>query len=351
MVTGHEREYTSTGTPPWKSPVALSVLLHLLVMGIALAGWSWTSPDHEPPPRSISARLITQQEPEPSPVVEPVDQPDRDYQRRAEEKREAEAEKQRQQEEARRAAEQKAKEEAQRRQAEQERKQQQAQAREKEAQQAREAEAARQKAEAEEKARERRKAEEEKRQQEEARRKAEEEKRRQEEQRKLEEQRKREEAERRQREEEARKEAERKRLEAERRLREQQLEAQAERAAQAREEEARLQQQAAAARARETQMLSESEKYQALIRERLSQAWYPPSSATEEMTARLQITLLPTGELAGVKLVSSSGNTAFDNSALSAVQSLNRYPIPDERDTFERYFRQFTIEFNPRRLK
>lgn len=98
-------------------------------------------------------------------------------------------------------------------------------------------------------------------------------------------------------------------------------------------------------------MLTESEKYQALIRERLSQAWYPPSSATEEMTARLQITLLPTGELAGVKLVSSSGNTAFDNSALSAVRSLSRYPIPDERDTFERYFRQFTIEFNPRRLR
>ncbi|HAP51794.1 MAG TPA: cell envelope integrity protein TolA, partial [Marinobacter adhaerens] len=143
----------------------------------------------------------------------------------------------------------------------------------------------------------------------------------------------------------------RKRLEAERKLREQQLEAQAEAAQRAREEEARRQREAAAAKAREAQMLSESEKYQALIRERLSQAWYPPSSATEEMTARLQITLLPTGELAGVRLVSSSGNTAFDNSALGAVRSLSRYPIPNDRDTFERYFRQFTIEFNPRRLR
>lgn len=98
-------------------------------------------------------------------------------------------------------------------------------------------------------------------------------------------------------------------------------------------------------------MQSESDKYQALIRERLKQAWYPPSSANENMTARLQITLLPTGELASVKLVGSSGNTAFDNSALSAVRSLNRYPIPDNRDTFERYFRQFMIEFNPQRLR
>ena len=98
-------------------------------------------------------------------------------------------------------------------------------------------------------------------------------------------------------------------------------------------------------------MMSESDKYQALIRERLSQAWYTPSSATEDMTARLQISLLPTGELQSVKLVSSSGNTAFDNSALGAVKSLSRYPIPDDRATFERYFRQFTIEFNPQRLR
>lgn len=98
-------------------------------------------------------------------------------------------------------------------------------------------------------------------------------------------------------------------------------------------------------------MLSESEKYQAMIREKLSQAWFPPSSATEEMTVRLQITLLPTGELVSVKVMASSGNTAFDNSALGAVKSLNRYPVPSERDAFEAYFRQFTIEFNPRRLR
>ena len=98
-------------------------------------------------------------------------------------------------------------------------------------------------------------------------------------------------------------------------------------------------------------MMTDAEKYQGLIRESLSRAWYPPSSATEEMTARLQISLLPTGELVNVTLVRGSGNTAFDNSALSAVRSLNRYPVPKDRDTFDRYFRQFTIEFNPRRLR
>lgn len=341
-MKGHEREVTSTGTPPWKSPVALSVALHLLIIGIALAGWTWTSPDHEPPPRSISARLISQQ-PEPSPVVEPVDQSDREEERRAEEqKRKAE---ERRQEEARKAAEKKAREQAEQK-AEEERKRKQALAQKRKEEKAKaEEEAARQKAEAEAKERQRKKAEEEKRKQEEAKRKAEEEQRR------LEEQRKREEAERKKREEEARKEAERKRQEAERRLKEQQLEALADEAEKAKQAEAQRQAQAAAARAREAQMLTESEKYQALIRERLKNAWYLPSSATENMVARLQITLLPTGELADVRLVSSSGNTAFDNSALSAVRGVGRYPIPDERDTFERYFRQFEIEFNPRRLR
>ncbi|WP_431190849.1 cell envelope integrity protein TolA [Marinobacter alexandrii] len=342
---GHEREVTSTGVPPWKSPVALSLILHLVIAGVALAGWTWSSPEHEPPPRSISARLVTQQQPEPSPIETLDDQPDRDEERRLEEqKRKAEQEQKRKaeqerKEEARKLAEQKAREEAERKaqEQEQERKRQLAEKRKRE-EAAKAKEAARQKAEAEAKERERQKAEAEKKRKEEQRKaEAEAEQKRKEEQRK--------------REEEARKEAERKRQEAERRLKEKQLEALAEEASEAKQAEARRQAQAAAAKAREAQMLTESEKYQALIRERLSQAWYPPSSATEEMTARLQITLLPTGELAGVKLVSSSGNTAFDNSALSAVRSLSRYPIPDKRDTFERYFRQFTIEFNPRRLK
>ena len=337
-MTGHKREVAGTGTPPWKSPVALSVLLHCSIIGIALAGWSWSSPHHEPPPRSISARLITQNQPTPSAIVEPEDQPDLDKLRREKEEQ-LKAEKLRQ-EQARKKAEQKAKQEAERkaREAEKkakeaERKRQLALEQKKKQEEARKAEALRKKAEAERKERERRKAEEEKKRQ------AEEAKRRQQE------------TERKKQEAEAKAAAERKRQEAERRLREQQLQALAEEARRAEAAKAQQQAQAAAAKAREAQMLTESEKYQLLIRERLSQAWYPPPSATEEMTARLQITLLPTGELAGAKLVRSSGNMAFDNSALSAVRSLNRYPVPDERDTFERYFRQFTIEFNPRRLR
>lgn len=328
-----DRQESSSGVPPWKSPLALSVLLHLAIVLVAATGWSWFTPRHEPPPRSIAARLIAPQD-QPSPVVDTQDQPDADELKRAEQERQRLEEERRKAEQARRQAEEKAREE-QRREAEEERRKQEALARE---QEARAREEARRKAEAEAREQARQKAEAERRRQEAARKKAEEERRKAEQERLA-------------REEAERREAERQRLEAERKLREQQLQALAEEARRAEEAEALRRQQAAAAKAREAQMLSETEKYQALIRERLTRAWYPPSSATEEMTARLQITLLPTGELAGVKLVASSGNTAFDNSTLSAVRSLDRYPVPDDRETFERYFRQFTIEFNPRRLK
>ncbi|QSP96544.1 cell envelope integrity protein TolA [Marinobacter salinisoli] len=303
--------------------MALSVGLHVLIIGVALAGWSWTSPKEEPPPRSISARLITQQQPVPSEIVEPVEQVDREQERKLEEqKREAEA-KRREEERRKAEAERQRKEEAARKEAE--RKKQEAERRKREEEAARAKEAARLKAEAEAKERERRKAEEEKRK-EEARRKAEEEKRRQEEQRR--------------REEEARKEAERK-------LREQQLEALAEQARKAEESEARRQAEAAAARAKEAQMLTEAEKYRALIYERVRREWYKPSSATEGLKTTLSITLLPTGELASVRMVGSSGNAAFDNTALSAARAVGRYPIPNDRQTFEKYFRQFTLEFTP----
>ena len=34
-MRGHERDVTNTGQPPWKSPVALSILLHGLILGVA----------------------------------------------------------------------------------------------------------------------------------------------------------------------------------------------------------------------------------------------------------------------------------------------------------------------------
>lgn len=92
----------------------------------------------------------------------------------------------------------------------------------------------------------------------------------------------------------------------------------------------------------------DSEKYAALIKERLYQAWFPPSSATDKHTTRIVIGIQPTGEIDTISIDTSSGDRSFDVSALSAVRSLVRLPVPADSDTFERYFRKFTIDFNRR---
>ncbi len=338
----HDRHIGDKAQAPWKSPVVLSVFLHGLIVVVTLAGWTLTQPDNQAPPPSISARLVTQAEPEPSPVVDVVDEPDREQERQQaqeeERRRQQEAERRRQEEEraeeARRIQQQKEDERQQQAEAEQEREQQRLKAQQ----------AAKEKAEAEAKELARQKAEEEQRRQEAARKAAEEARR-------AEEQRRKQEAERKAREEQARREAERKREERERQLRESQLEALADEAAQQRQAEERRRKEAAAAKARQAQMLTESQKYRALIRDRLMNVWYPPASATSAMSTTLQITLLPTGELASVSVLSGSGNTAFDNSALSAARSVGRYPVPDDQQVFDQYFRRFPIEFNPENVQ
>ncbi|PFG54620.1 TolA protein [Marinobacter sp. LV10R520-4] len=92
----------------------------------------------------------------------------------------------------------------------------------------------------------------------------------------------------------------------------------------------------------------DSEKYAALIRERIYSIWYPPSSATDKHTTRIVIGIQPTGEIDTISIDTSSGDRSFDVSALSAVRSLVMLPVPADSDTFERYFRKFTIDFNRR---
>jgi colicin import membrane protein len=92
--------------------------------------------------------------------------------------------------------------------------------------------------------------------------------------------------------------------------------------------------------------LSETERFMALIRSRIESKWHiPPNS--RKLTVVLRIRLLPTGELSAVKLLESSGQSAMDQSALSAVNSIRLFPVPKDRVIFEKYFRQFSMSFTP----
>jgi len=69
------------------------------------------------------------------------------------------------------------------------------------------------------------------------------------------------------------------------------------------------------------------------------------------MEALLKVHLVPTGEVVDVALVKSSGNDAFDRSAVLAVQKAGRFMVPSDSSEFERNFRQFEVLFRPEDLR
>ena len=81
--------------------------------------------------------------------------------------------------------------------------------------------------------------------------------------------------------------------------------------------------------------------------------WTRPPSARNGMVSILSIQLVPTGEVVGVGIVQSSGNTAFDRSAMTAVERAARFPEVTKLDnrTFEANFRRFQLIFKPEDLR
>lgn len=93
-----------------------------------------------------------------------------------------------------------------------------------------------------------------------------------------------------------------------------------------------------------------AQSYRYGIYQRVVANWSRPPSARNGMQARLQVELVPTGDVVAVMLVESSGSAAFDQSAEAAVKKAGRFEVPKENALFERYFRRFTLLFKPEDL-
>jgi len=97
----------------------------------------------------------------------------------------------------------------------------------------------------------------------------------------------------------------------------------------------------------------EVQQVAALMQARITQNWRRPPSARNGMEALLTINLVPTGEVVGITVATSSGSSAFDRSAIAAVERVGQFPevavlsISD----FERYFRRFPLRFRPEDLR
>ncbi len=92
------------------------------------------------------------------------------------------------------------------------------------------------------------------------------------------------------------------------------------------------------------------------VRDRIAGNWSRPPSARRDMQVELQIRIVPTGQVMGVVVTRSSGDPAFDQSAVSAVERAGRFDRLQElarKDPllFEQYFRKFTLVFRPEDLR
>ena len=96
--------------------------------------------------------------------------------------------------------------------------------------------------------------------------------------------------------------------------------------------------------------------YQALIQRAIQNNWNRPPNARSDMRVVLSIQMFPTGEFGDVAVVKSSGNDAFDRSAVAAVKKTGQIPeikeLSDKSSaTFDKNFRRFQLDFHPEDLR
>ena len=161
------------------------------------------------------------------------------------------------------------------------------------------------------------------------------------------------------RKEDAKRLAEKKKLELKNRLKEEREKVRLEKN---RREEIALQQQAselenvllakaqAEASAKQRQKeLSEIDRHKWAIYQAIRQSWLEPPGDITGLEAHLALELLPTGEIHSVKIKKSSGNTAFDRSALNAAYKAGKsnFSVPRNSRLFNENFRNMTLKFKP----
>ena len=86
------------------------------------------------------------------------------------------------------------------------------------------------------------------------------------------------------------------------------------------------------------------------IQRQIESAWIqPPSIQYREMAGLkvlIRLTLESGGRLINARILSSSGNTQFDRSALNAVYKVGRFEVPNDAAIFDRFFRQVNINYS-----
>lgn len=94
---------------------------------------------------------------------------------------------------------------------------------------------------------------------------------------------------------------------------------------------------------------SEIERYISMIENKIENNWNFSFSAQKRLKCRLFVKILPGGAVGFARVVDSSGDPAFDESAIRAVYKASPLPLPSDPRLFAD-FRELNIPFNPYHL-
>lgn len=90
------------------------------------------------------------------------------------------------------------------------------------------------------------------------------------------------------------------------------------------------------------------EIFSSMIKSQVMENWKRPTNLSSNFKTEIQITLVPTGEILSSKIINSSGNRAFDDSALTAISRLKSFDgLNMQMNLFDQHFRKFILIFSP----
>ncbi len=121
----------------------------------------------------------------------------------------------------------------------------------------------------------------------------------------------------------------------------------AEEAARARAEaEMRAQLEAEQGRLEEQRVQSVLGEYVAYIADKVERNWLRPPGSAAGLKCTVNVKLIPGGDVVSARVVQSSGDTVFDDSAEKAVLRAAPLPVPDD-PSIAKHFRDFNFVFKP----
>ncbi|NOQ78481.1 MAG: cell envelope integrity protein TolA, partial [Gammaproteobacteria bacterium] len=87
-------------------------------------------------------------------------------------------------------------------------------------------------------------------------------------------------------------------------------------------------------------------RHVALIVQKIERNWRQPLDAPSGLVCKIEIMLLPSGNVVSVKIIESSGNQAFDRSVETAVRKASPLPVPTDSVIFKE-FEVMRLRFEP----